>query len=232
MRLSPILLLAALLPAGARRVLCLHGLGGSKFAFLEHHLKPLRGAAMASYRDWRPVAWEFDAIDAPLSETGGWWDYSPEGTKSYTADELVGLETSVALVEETIVSGDFCGLFGFSQGAMLASIVAARAALGEGPCSNLRFAVMCGAALPRPAEPLLHRLRDAPAAERRAMATLHCLSKEDDDQPSERGEALAACFHDSKTLWHDQGHRLPPRDTCKEIVAWMDEHGPDLKRYA
>ena len=123
MRLSPILLLAALLPAGARRVLCLHGLGGSKFAFLEHHLKPLRGAAMASYRDWRPVAWEFDAIDAPLSETGGWWDYSPEGTKSYTADELVGLETSVALVEETIVSGDFCGLFGFSQGAMLAPIL-------------------------------------------------------------------------------------------------------------
>ena len=64
MRLA-ISVLLMLATTHARRVLCLHGLGGSAFGFLNRQLKPLVGAAAASYKDWRPVAWELDAIDAP-----------------------------------------------------------------------------------------------------------------------------------------------------------------------
>ena len=314
-RLLPLLsaLLLSLLPplASARRVLCLHGLGGSAFPFLNMHLKPLRGAAAASYKDWRPVAWEFDAVDSPRA-SGGWWEYAPAGGKSTTAEELVGLEESLQFVEREIVegerstrllccsavlccalccsasstsllsslfsplsslfrssllrlwavgcrpraaaaaaldsspllsslhrttslaplspTGDYCGVFGFSQGAMLASIIAARASLGEGPCTNLRFAVCCGAALPKPQAPLFKRLRDAPKGGKRAMPTLHCLSKSDDDQPPAMGEALANSFEGAEVLWHDLGHRLPPAEMYKEVVAFMDRAGPDLKR--
>lgn len=228
-RLLVLLLASAADSALARKVLCLHGLGGSAFSFVEMHLKPLRGAAAASYKDWRPVAWEFEAVDAAPVDTlsGGWWDYSPPGSTSVTADELVKLDSAVQLVEETLMEGGFCGIFGFSQGGMLASIVAARAALGESTCKDLRFVVACGVALPKPAEPLMHRLRDAPEADCRPIATLFVLSKSDDDQPSASGEALAGCFHDSQVIWHDRGHRLP--EDYKQIVAFMDEVGPDMR---
>ena len=46
---------------------------------------------------------------------------------------------------------------GFDDGAALGSLVAARAALGEGCAGRLQFAVMCSATMPKPYEPLLHR---------------------------------------------------------------------------
>ena len=48
-------------------------------------------------------------------------------------------------------NGPYDGLLGFSQGAMLAALVAARCSLGESSV-NLRFAIICGAAMPQPHE--------------------------------------------------------------------------------
>jgi hypothetical protein len=87
----------------------------------------------------------FDAVDAP-SGTGKWWTYGP-GLRSYTAPSYEGAEESIALVESRISSGGYDGILGFSQGAMLAAIVAARSALGEGP--PLKLAVCCASALPK-----------------------------------------------------------------------------------
>ena len=64
-------------------------------------------------------------------------------------------------MEEKIQEGGFDGLAGFSEGAALAAVVTARAALGEeGASTNLKFAVMCGGAFPTPYEELLERCRE------------------------------------------------------------------------
>ena len=114
----------------SKSVLCLHGRGGSASAFLARGLEPLRSATAASYgvpgRERRAVGWNYDAIDA-LDASGGWWTY-PKGQRSYSADSYTGAEASIAAVEAELATGKYSGLLGFSQGAMLAAVVAARAA--------------------------------------------------------------------------------------------------------
>lgn len=205
--------LAASPAMSSRRVLCLHGSGGSARTFVES-LHPLRDAASQS-------AWEFDAIDAPLN--GRWWTY-PAGQRSFTADSYEGAENSIAAVEDELKTGRYCGILGFSQGAMLATIVAARAMLGESD-SILKFAVMCGGATPKPYETLLKRLR----LSRRSwsLPTLHCLSSVDTINPPSSGEVVASCFNHPKAeiLWHDAGHTMPPRESLPVVVSFMDRHG-------
>ena len=156
-------LLSAIMSASSgHRILCLHGSGGSGDAFLARLAHLQEGTART-----------FHAIDAP-SGRRTWWTY-PAGERSFTASSYEGAEQSIAAVEAELESGGYVGLLGFSQGAMLAAIVAARASLRES-CPLLRFAVICAAAVPKPYEPLLERLRAAPEAAA-ALPTLHCLSE-------------------------------------------------------
>ena len=218
------LLAGMLADASARRILCLHGRGGNAKAFIAHGMAPLLA---------RASAWEFEAIDA-CGPNGAWWTY-PAGQRSYSAESYSGADDSIAAVEATLATGKYCGLLGFSQGAMLAAVVAARLALGEGDknaAAHLNFAVICSAALPSPYRPLLERLRSAGGAP--SLPTLHCLSAMDPMNPPELGEELAGCFGDSaQVLWHDAGHDMPPRDRLDELDQWLLDHqgsgmtGPD-----
>lgn len=214
----------------SKSVLCLHGRGGSASTFLARGLEPLRSATAASYgvpgRERRAVGWNYDAIDA-LDASGGWWTY-PKGQRSYSADSYTGAEASIAAVEAELATGKYSGLLGFSQGAMLAAVVAARAATGEGDreaAKNLKFAVICAAALPAPFRPLLDRLRAMGGAPS-SLPTLHCLSEVDSMNPPELGEELASCFGPSATvLWHDAGHDMPSKDKLNDVAVWMDQAG-------
>lgn len=213
--------------ASPLRILCLHGRGGSGQAFLADSLAPLRDALSPGIpkQPQVPVAWE--AIDS-LQSGGSWWSY-PAGQRSFSATEYYGAEDSVAQVERELASGRYCGLLGYSQGAMLAAVVAARAALGEGDkaaAEHLKFAIICSAALPNPYRPLLERLRSSGGAPN--IPTLHCLSKSDTMNPPELGEELASCFGvaSSQVLWHGAGHKVPPRDSLGEVVAWLDANVP------
>ena len=137
-------------------------------------------------------------------------------------------EASIAAVERELVDGGYSGILGFSQGAMLAAIVAARASLGEG-VPSLQLAVCCGGAVPKPYEPLLERMR----ADSAPIPTLHCLSHADNVNPVEQGVALAEFFGPTaEILWHDAGHSMPPGDTNKEVTAWLDRIGPLFKSSA
>ena len=210
-------LLLFLMSGSARalnRVLCLHGSGGSASSFLER-LAPLRDAA--------GDAWELRAVDAPAGD-GRWWTY-PQGERSFTASRYDGAEDSIATVERELASGDYVGLLGFSQGAMLAALVAARCSLGESDAS-LRFAVLCGAATPKPYDALLTRSREA-SSSARSLPTLHCLSAVDEMNPRELGESLAACFRHPRAelLWHGAGHTLPPEgEPTSQVLAFMNAH--------
>jgi pimeloyl-ACP methyl ester carboxylesterase len=201
-----------------RSLLCLHGSGGSASEW------NALGAWAAGAK------WQLDAIDAPAG-TGKWWTY-PAGQRSFTASSYSGAEESIALVERELVRGKYDGLLGFSQGAMLAAIVAARSALGEGP--PIKCAVMCSAAVPKPYEALLHRLRDAPAVGqdgtgRVLLPTLHCLCKQDPMNPAALGEEVAGCFAPSaEVLWHGDGHAVPSpgKGGLEDVAAWLDRAVP------
>lgn len=224
-------LFAALLVAhtsASRCILCLHGRGGSASAFLARGLAPLRAAASASYgikgRARRAVAWEFDAIDS-TDASGGWWSY-PDGQRSFSADSYTGADESIAAVEAALATGQYCGLLGYSQGAMLAAVVAARVALGEDAIGadargRFKFAVLASAAMPAPFRPLFERLKAAGGAP--TLPTLHCLSSSDGVNPPALGDELAGCFGPSAhVMWHDGGHELPPKPRLGEVAEWMD----------
>lgn len=114
---------------------------------------------------------------------------------------------------------------------MLAAVVAARAAIGEGDpeaAKALKFAVVCSAALPNPYRPLLERLREKAAASSSSiLPTLHTLSKVDKMNPPDLGKELAECFGTgdggtASVLWHSAGHEMPPQDMLNEVAAWLD----------
>ena len=204
-----------------RSLLCLHGSGGSS-------------AEWAKLNNWAKLARiELSAIDAP-SGNGKWWTYPP-GQRSFTASSYSGAEESIALVESELRKGGHAGVMGFSQGAMLAAIVAARSALGESGSVPLKCAVLCAAAIPKPYEPLLHRLRDAPDDAKVLFPTLHTLCRADPMNPSSMGEDVASCFEPlADVMWHEDGHAIPPlaaaaadamgpsSTSMADVAAWLD----------
>lgn len=194
-----------------RSLLCLHGSGGSALEFSVL-------SAWAAKNQWK-----LDAIDAP-SGTGKWWTYPP-GQRSFTASSYSGADASIEAVETALIAGKHDGVLGFSQGAMLAAIIGARSALGEGP--PVAAVVLCSGATPKPFEPLLHRLRDTPSA--RPLPTLHTLCKADPMNPAELGAEVASCFPESATLWHDGGHALPPPSHLDAVAAFLDRAVPASK---
>ena len=235
-----LLVVTAVTPANAvRRILCLHYSGGSAVPFVTRAAGPLRGAAASKYRDGRGAFWEFEGIDAPNGD-GVWWEYegqwSDDSRRSFNVERYEGADESIAVVEQQLSTGRFSGLMGLGQGALLAAIVAARAALGETSVpSSLQFAIICGGATPMPFKPLLTRLRDTADA---GLPTLHCLSAADANHPAELGEELASYFEPhAKLSWHSAGSALPPTASAEwpewrdQVVAFITRHesGPDVR---
>ena len=221
---------SAVAAAAPRKALLLHGSSGSAGAFVSRGAAPFIYACKGRYRDGGPDAWEFEALDADIvggarsAGCGAWWTY-PAGQRSFTADSYEGDLESICAVEAALEAGRIPALVGFSQGAMLAAIVAARAALGESsvPLSCLQLVVCCGGAMPNPHAPLLRRLKETSPPS--LVPTLHCLSKVDRINPPEQGEALAACFGaTAEVLWHDGGHVMPPRPQLLEAAEFLDRH--------
>lgn len=80
-----------------------------------------------------PANWQYSAPDAGTAD-GSWWQ-----------GDGVGLDLSVERIEAIIAARpEISGIIGHEQGGTVAAIVAARAALKEGP-RPLDFAVICGA---------------------------------------------------------------------------------------
>ena len=98
----------------------------------------------------------------------------------------------------------------------------------------LKCAVLCAAAIPKPYEPLLHRLRDAPDGGKVLFPTLHTLCRADPMNPSSMGEDVASCFEPlAEVMWHEDGHAIPPlaaasadatgasSTSMADVAAWM-----------
>lgn len=218
----------------SRKILLLHGSTSSAGAFMARGAANVLGAASAAYHDGGPHAWTFGGLDwdVDIAEVtdGGWWT----DEKECSAESKAAVDKAVSVVEKAVCDGGYNGILGFEHGALLASVVAARAELGdsEDACSNLQFAVFCSAGIAEPFADVLERLADTPPSLRRLrLPTLHCLSEADTVMPPDQGALLAACFG-GDVLWHEAGHDLPPKDDCKDLIAWCDEVCPEGSKFA
>lgn len=205
---------AAIGAESPRRFMLLHGSGQSAGGFVNSKSAagaknflsgvPLRVDAGGII----PPNWQFSALDAGSGD-GSWWT---------GGEAMTGSGAAIANVEAAIQEQQAVGIVGHEQGALLAAIVAARAALGEGP--PLKFAVICGATMPKAAAyvELLQRLSDAGGC---ATPTLHCIGTSDPDRAG--AEELASHFGASaEIMWHDNGSAMPDKGWWERSEGYFE----------
>lgn len=140
-----------------------------------------------------------------------WWDATEDGR------EYRGWPGSLALLRRELAQDVEVGVLGFSQGAMVAAVLAALSARGELP--PLRFVVLIAGRLPRATE--LVELFHEPIG----IPSLHVWSERD---PLAEGAALAGRFAPElrATQTWDGGHRLPSDGAAAEaVVIFLRAHG-------
>jgi hypothetical protein len=188
------------------RVLCLHGYHGSG-RILREQMKPLTG-------DLEGVV-DFVHVDAPSLSGGdfGWWHHQFRGwerTRDWTVD----------LFEE---QPHFDGIFGFSQGAALVSLlVGMRSPDGkvtERHPLSFEFAMMVGGFRSDSAE---HADLYAEEESYR-IPSLHIMGRSDRIVPIEDSRVLAAQFAAPVVLEHSGGHVIPGVPSfSREVASFLD----------
>jgi len=187
------------------RVLCLHGKGesGGSFCYNTEFLDDFEDGALE-------VSWEY--VNAPHSTPYDalafeWWKLPP-GERSFTATTYEGADVSLAHIERIWrESGPFDGIMGFSQGAMLAAVVAAKSLMEPDFGARPKFAILFGAAYPLPFDPLLKSLKAS--KDTKTIPTMHVFGEKDNVNPPELGQLLADCFADPCIVWHPGAHTVP-----------------------
>jgi pimeloyl-ACP methyl ester carboxylesterase len=214
-------------PADARklRVLCLHGYRGSGDV-LRAQMQPLANGL-------EPLV-EFVYVDAPSLAEGdfGWWHAVRNETSGRPGDPGVGHESKHyqgwARTRDAIVSiferqGPFDGVFGFSQGAALTSLLVGLRAPDGKPTHErplaFDFAMMVGGFSSNdPAHAALYG-----AAGSFELPSLHIVGRSDFIVPSADSLALASRFTNPLVLQHEGGHVIasepPVRDRVRSFLA-------------
>lgn len=191
-------------------MLALHGKGGNAASF-ERALRPLVDAT----RD----AWEWTFLDGTVPEPNpggrGWWTLRP-GERTYSATELPGVEESKALVRST---GPWEGVFGFSQGAMLAALVVADDDEASDDGRTVRdCAIIVGAAWPTCEASKLESMSSA------RLRSLHVIGSQDAINPPAQAQRVVEHFGDGARVFdHDGGHIVPmDADALNAYKAILD----------
>ena len=169
---------------------------------------------------------EFVYLDAPSLASGdfGWWHARSSATPPTSKDAGVGptrkryegWERTFESVAETFaVHGPFDGVFGFSQGASLTSLLVGLRSPDGSPTEakplTFGFAVMVGGFLG--ADPVLalqyanRSCYDMPSA--------HIIGLGDGIVPASLSHALAAVFKEPLILEHDGGHVVAATPTTR-----------------
>ncbi len=179
------------------RVLCLHGYHGTG-AILRRQMAPLAGAL--------PADIEFVYVDAPSSGAGGfgWWHEGFSGWEQ-TRDWITGQLSAGPRVD---------GLFGFSQGAALAGLLAALRESPQAPRGlDFGFVIMVGgftSFLPQHAGLFPRPL---------TIPSVHVTGRSDGIVPRSDSLELAGRFTDPLVLEHSGGHVIPGDRTVAEPIA-------------
>jgi predicted esterase len=207
------------------RILCLHGYHGHA-RMLQSHMAPLtKGLELFA---------EFVCVDAPSLSTGGfgWWHaVSTEGRNrkhigvAGSARRYEGWTKTkdwmISLFEQ---SAPFDGVFGFSQGATLTSLlVGLRNHRTEGGIS-FDFAIMVGGFASNDGS-------HADLYQRKSqydLPSVHIIGKSDLIVPSSHSEHLAGFFKAPLMLRHSGGHVIPSDPLVRNgVTTFLQERARD-----
>jgi pimeloyl-ACP methyl ester carboxylesterase len=166
------------------RILCLHGYHGSA-AILRRQIAPIAAVL--------PSDVELIFVDAPSLAEGdfGWWH-----------DGFRGWERTRDWVTDLMSAEPFDGVFGFSQGAALAGLLAALRVSEPAPVA-FDFAIMVGG-FTSPAPQHAHLF-----ASKVRMPSLHVMGRADGIVPMRDSLLLAERFVDPVVIEHGGGHVIP-----------------------
>jgi len=177
------------------RMLCLHGYHGTG-AILRRQMAPLAAALPANV--------ELVYVDAPSLSAGdfGWWHEGFRGWE-HTRDWAVDLLRTGPRID---------GLFGFSQGAALAGLLAALRDSHPSPLS-FEFAIMVGgftSTMPQHAGLFRHKL---------TVPSVHVTGRADAIVPRRDSLLLADRFADPLIIEHSGGHVIPGDSAVTTPIA-------------
>ena len=176
------------------RVLCLHGYHGSA-AVLRRQIAPVAATL--------PADVELVLVDAPSLASGdfGWWH---EGFR--------GWERTRDWAIELMSSQPFDGVFGFSQGAALAGLLAALRDEDPAPIAFDLAIMVSGftSNLPQHAHLFTRKL---------SVPSLHVLGRVDDIVPMRDSLLLAERFADAVIIEHAGGHVIPDDPAITARIA-------------
>lgn len=195
-----------------KRMLCLHGKGGNAASFARG-LAPLVDATSNSWD------WHFADGTQPEPNPGGrgWWTLQP-GQRTYNAASLPGLDISMKRVIE---AGPWDGLFGFSQGAMLAALVIAEDGGKQKQERAIKeLAIIVGAAWPTCAAAKLETLQPSDV-----VRSLHVVGERDVINPPAQARRVAEAFGaNAQVFEHERGHIVPMTDDAVATYVKFIEH--------
>lgn len=198
------------------RVLCLHGYHGNADV--------LRDQMSTLTSGLEPMA-EFVFVDAPSRANGdfGWW-HAVQDVQRFDADPGVTIYKGWRNTYDWIISlfkseGPFDGVFGFSQGAALAGLLAGLRSTDGKPSEHaplaFDFAIMTGGFLAN--DPSLARLYTSTASY--DLPSVHIIGRSDSVVPSRHSRMLASKFNKPLVLEHDGGHVIAAKPEIRAQVA-------------
>jgi predicted esterase len=213
------------------RILCLHGYCGSAKT-LQMQMRPIT-------RVLEPLA-ELVCVDAPSLAIGdfGWWhavsndggDPTHAGVGRSTMRYKGWSKTKNWLVSLFQQRAPFDGVFGFSQGAALTSLLVGLRNPREAEASiSFDFAMMVGGFASNDSRHTELYQRK----EKYGLPSAHIIGESDFVVPSSRSDHLAGLFKDPLILRHSGGHVVPgdPPHTgkCRRLPARKSARGrPDI----
>ncbi|CAO3639296.1 unnamed protein product [Cunninghamella blakesleeana] len=157
----------------------------------------------------------------------GWWLAKEENVQPED-DSFVGFKESIDVVKDVLTKeGPFDGIFGFSQGAAFASMLAAalenRSLLPEYFSEEFqhpafRFAIVSASFIPE--RPISQRI----FAHKIKTPSLHMIGETDTLIVPERMEELADAFENPTILKHPGGHVVPSKaDSRNQVLSFVSK---------
>ncbi|GJE91352.1 FSH1 domain-containing protein [Phanerochaete sordida] len=208
---------------GALRKAC----KGIDFVFLDapHVLSPVDLAETFNTPEelGAPEAAESD----PALQPRGWWKVDRTRTK------MTGIEETFALLRDTLSKDHYDGVFGFSQGAAMAAMLAALLEKphvfpdflidGKPPHEPLSFCIAAAGFRPR------GELSDALFLPSYSTPTLHVLGRNDVIVVEERSKTLLDVSSNKRVEWHDGGHFVPSKANWRNFLRdYIKNPGMDV----
>ncbi|XP_054722803.1 esterase OVCA2-like, partial [Uloborus diversus] len=196
------------------KILCLHGYRQNAKSFREKtggFRKSIKNVADLVYIDAPheiPLEDKSDNDEETSldSNTGRAWWFATEDFKfnAKTPTEIAqGFDESVACIKKAFeTEGPFDGIFGFSQGAAMASLICGLKEIKEFSY-DFHFAIIVAGFK---SVSLCHQVLYENIVN---VSSLHIMGKDDTCIPKELSEELASRFHEPQIVYHEDGHYVP-----------------------